>query len=308
MSLIALPAAAQSVEAGTIIENTARATYTTDDGAATVTSNTVELAVDELLDVTLTSLDGAPIGATPGSATLTFDLTNTGNGPEAFRLTANPSVAGNDFDTVVDFIAVDRNGNGVYDDGIDQILTGPETTQILAQDESLTVFVVVDVPNTVTDGQQSDVELRADAVTGTGTPGTVFAGQGVDGVDAVTGNTSAAATALGSLIAGITTVELVKSQSVADPFGGSTVVPGSTITYTITATVSGSGTVSDLAITDAFPAGTTYSPSTITLEGAPLTDTAGDDAGEVTASGIVVELGTLSGGTTQVTTFDVVVD
>ena len=145
----ALPAHAEGVDAGTIISNTAQATYDTAGGAETISSNTVELAVDELLDVTLTSLDGGPIGGAPGSATLTYELTNTSNGPEAFRLTADPAVAGNDFDTTVDSIAVDTNGNGIYDAGVDAILTGPETTDELAPDEAITIFVNVTVPGTV---------------------------------------------------------------------------------------------------------------------------------------------------------------
>ena len=304
----ASPAFAQSVDAGTIIQNTAQATYSTPDGPATITSNTVELAVDELLAVTLTSLDGGPIAATPGTETLTFELTNTGNGPEAFILTANPLIAGNDFDTTVDSIAVDTNGNGIYDPGVDQILTGPETTRLLDAGEAITVFVNVIVPNTVSDGEQSNIELTADAVTGTGAPGDTFPGQGEGGVDAVVGSGGATATASGSLLAGITTVELIKSQSVVDPFGGTTVVPGSVVTYTITANVSGSGSVDNFVVTDAFPAGTLYSAGSLTLGGAPLTDAAGDDAGETDASGITVDLGTVAAPSSQSITFQVEIE
>lgn len=305
---VALPAHAEGVGAGTVIENTAQATYDTLAGTETISSNTVELAVDELLDVTLTSLDGAQIAATPGSATLTYELTNTSNGPEAFRLTANPAVAGNDFDTTVDSIAVDTNGNGNYDAGVDAILTSPETTDELAPDEAITIFVNFTVPGTVNDGEQSDVQLLAEAVTGTGAPGDVIAGQGVNGVDAIVGSTGASATAIGSMIAGITTVDLIKSQSVANPFGGTSTVPGSIVTYTIVATVAGSGSVSNLVVTDAFPAGTTYAAGSLELDGASLTDATGDDAGEADATGISVDLGTVPGGTSQTVTFDVTVD
>lgn len=305
---LSLPAHAEGVGAGTVIANTAQASYDTASGPETISSNTVELAVDELLDVTLTSLDGAPIGASPGTATLAFELTNTGNGPETFRLTANPAVAGNDFDTTVDSIAIDTNGNGTYDAGVDAILTGPETTPELAPDETLTIFVNVTVPATAADSEQSDVQLLAEATTGTGAPGDLFAGLGANGVDAIVGSTGASATALGSLVAGITTVDLVKSQSVVDPFGGSGTVPGSIITYTIVATVSGSGAVNNLVVTDAFPAGTTYSANSITLDNTPLTDVDGDDAGAVIGSGVSIDLGTVAGGTNHSITFDVTVD
>lgn len=299
---------ADGVGAGTLIENTASATYDDGDGPVTIPSNTVTVRVDELLDVALTSLNSGPVAAEPGSAVLSFELTNTGNGPEAYSLTANPSVAGNDFDTTVDAIAVDTNGNGVYDPGVDQILSGPETTGVLAADEALTVFVIVTVPGGVTDGQQSDVDLLAEAVTGTGAPGTVFAGQGVDGGDAIVGANGASANALGSLLAGITSVDLIKSATVADPFGGTSAVPGSIVTYTITANVSGSGSVSDLVVTDTFPAGTSYAAGTLELDAGSLTDAADADAGEVSATGISVDLGTVAGGTSRSITFDVTID
>jgi len=259
--------------------------------------------------VTVTSLDSGPITVVPGEAILTYEVTNQGNGPEAYELTANPAVAGNDFDTAVVNIAVDTNGNGTYDPGVDEILTAPETTQVLEADEALTVFVIVTVPDGVTDTQASDVELIAEAVTGTGAPGTTFTGQGVDGGDAIVGTTGADDAAIGSLIAGITTVDLTKSVTVVDPFGGDSAVPGSVATFTIVAAVSGSGSVDDLIVTDVIPDGTTYSNETITLDGGVLTDASGDDAGEGSdASGISVDLGTVAAGTVQTITFDVTID
>lgn len=308
ISLFALPAHAAGVSAGSLIENTATATYDDGDGPRSVDSNTVVVTVDELIDVTVTSLDPGPIGTTPGQEILTFEVTNTGNGPEAYTLTANPSVAGNDFDTVIDGIAVDTNGNGVYDPGVDTLLTGPETTPVLAEDENITVFVITTVPASVADTDESDVELTAEAVTGTGAPGTTFAGEGVSGVDAIVGLTGADDSAIGSLIAGITLVDLVKAASIVDPFGGNSAVPGSTVTFTLTANVTGSGSVDDLIVTDAIPAGTSYLPGTLTLDGGNLTDASGDDAGEASSTEISVDLGTVAGGSSHAITFDVSID
>ena len=299
---------AGGVSAGTLIENTASASYESGSGTVTVPSNTVSVKVDELLDVTVTSLDSGPVTTAPGSEVLTFEITNTGNGPEAYTLTANPAVAGNDFDTTVDGIAVDTNGNGTYDPGVDAILTGPETTSELDADESLTVFVLVTVPSGVSDTDTSDVDLLAEAVTGTGAPGTVFAGQGTDSSDAIVGATGADANAAGSLVVSITDVDLTKSASVLDPFGGTGIVPGATITYTIVAEVTGSGSVTDLVVTDAAPDDTTYVAGTLTLDGAALTDASDTDEGEADASGISVDLGTVAGGTTHTVTFDVTID
>ena len=307
-ALITTPAHAGGVKAGTLIENTASATYDGGAGPVTIPSNTITVKVDELLDVTVTSRDSGPVSAAPGSAVLTFELTNTGNGPEAYTLTANPAVAGNDFDTTVNGIAVDTNGNGVYDPGVDQMLTGPATTAAIAADASLTVFVVVTIPGGVADGDQSDVSLLAEAVTGTGAPGTAFAGQGAGGGNAIVGSTGANATATGSLSVGITDVDLIKSASVRDPFGGTGIVPGATITYAIRAEVRGSGSVSDLVVTDAAPADTTYVAGSLKLDGATLTDAADADAGRFGTSGISVDLGTVSGGSSRTVTFQVTID
>ena len=239
---------------------------------------------------------------------LTFEITNTGNGPEAYTLTANPAVAGNDFDVTVDGIAVDTNGNGTYDPGVDTILSGPETTDPLAPDANLTVFVLVTVPSGATDTQQSDLDLLAEAVTGTGAPGTVFAGQGEGGTDAVVGTSGADDNQIGSLIVSVTTVDLVKSAVIVDPFGGTSNVPGAVITYTIRADVTGSGSVANLVVNDSFPAGTTYQTGTLALDASALTDAAGDDAGETSATGISVDLGTVAGGTSHSITFDVTID
>lgn len=306
---LSAPAFAAGVDAGTLIENTASATFEDGEGEKTVESNTVTLRVDELLDVTVTSLDSGPLPASPGQAVLTFEVTNQGNGPEAFSLSANPAVAGNDFDTVVTSIAVDTNGNGVYDDGVDTILTGPETTPELAADDTLSVFVIVEVPGGVADDDASDVELLAEAVTGTGAPGTTFAGAGADGGDAVVGATGADGQATGSLVVGITRVDLSKAVSLTDPFGGNSIVPGSTATYTLSAEVIGTGTLDNLVISDAIPTGTTYVAGSLALDGGALTDAAGDDAGEASdASGISVDIGTVNGGDTYEVTFNVTID
>ena len=53
------------------------------------------------------------------------------------------------------------------------------------------MLVVNDIPAGVVDGNRGFSRLTADARTGTGAPGTTFAGQGVGGTDAVVGTTGA---------------------------------------------------------------------------------------------------------------------
>lgn len=300
---------AEGVLAGTLIRNTAVASYDEGGVVRSVNSNTVTVRVDELLDVTLASLDPGPVPARPGEAVLTFELTNKGNGPEAFRLFANTAIAGNDFDTSFRAIAIDSNGNGLYDEGVDEVLASPQTTATLASDAALTVFVLVTVPDGVSNGQTSTVDLTAEAVTGSGTPGTAFAGAGVDGGDAIVGTTGAQAVARGSLNNTIASVALVKSVVLRDPFGGTSAVPGTIASFTIEANVSGSGSVANLVVTDSIPVGTTYVPGSLALDATPLTDIADSDEGVAAdPDGISVNLGSVAAGARHAITFNVVVD
>ncbi|MDP3905665.1 hypothetical protein [Novosphingobium sp.] len=307
LTLIVIPQAANAagVLAGTLIENTASATYSSGSASGSVSSNTVTVKVDELLDVAVAGLTTTPVTAGSTSIVLEYSITNTGNGGEAFNVTVDPAVAGNGFDSVVQTIAYDSNGNGVYDAGVDTVITNGAATSSIAADGSLKVFVIVTLPTGATDASTSQVRLTADAVTGTGAPGTVFTGQGEGGGDAVVGASGASDNATDEMIASLATVALAKTAAIVDPFGGSQPVPGAVITYTLVATVSGSGQAEGLHVTDIIPAGTTYQVTTLKLDGAGLTDGADADAGVASASGIDVDLGTVAGGTTKTVTFDV---
>ncbi len=291
---------ATGTAAGTVIVNTASATFTSGSTTSTVQSNTVSVKVAELLNVAVTSLNSAPVVAGTGTATLTYQVTNSGNGSEPFNLNANPAVPGNGFNGTIQTVAIDTNGDGVYDAG-DTVVTNGAAGPSMAPDTSLKIFVVVNVPGTATDGQTSTVKLNATSVIGSGPAGTVFAGKGAGGVDAVVGATTATAAAPGQITISQATVALTKTASIVDPFGGSTPLPGAVVTYTLVSHTTGSGTANGVTIADNFPAGTTYEPGTMTLAGSALTDASDADAGTVTATGISVALGNVAGGTADKT-------
>lgn len=295
---------AGGVAAGSLIENTASATYTANSTNQSVDSNTVVLKVDEVLDVATASQESGPVSATT-TAALRYKITNTGNGPESFTLTANPAVGGNAFNATVTGLAIDVNNNGVYDAGVDTDLTNGANSASLASDASLNLLVLVSIPGSAAPNATSKVELTATSTTGTGTPGTLFAGAGLAGGDAVVGLSTAVQAAQATLTVNKVLVALTKTAVVADPFGGSRSVPTATITYRIVADVTGTGSVTGLNVTDAIPAGTTYQPGTLTLEGAALTDGADADAGTVSAAGIAVQLGTVAAGAQRTVTFKV---
>jgi uncharacterized repeat protein (TIGR01451 family) len=306
--LVGMPAAANPVPAGTVIESTAEATYEEGGIARTVNSNRVQVRVNELLGVAAASLDAGPVSVGSGAQVLSFLVSNTGNGPENLALEVVTAVPGNGFDSTLDSVAIDSNDNGVYDPGVDAVLPAPLTTDMIPAGGARRVFVIVLVPGGISDGAQSAVNLIARTATGTGGPGTTFSGAGENGVDAVVGPGGGQASATGEMVGSVSTVTLVKSATVSDPFGGSSPVPGATITYAIELAVTGSAAIDGLTVTDAIPTGTQYVANTLTLESAPLTDAAGDDAGEASDAGISVTLGTVPGRASRTITFDVLIE
>lgn len=299
--------------AGTDIVNVAQASFDAPGGGPPVIidSNIVTIKVDELLDVAVVSSDPGDVVTSPGltAQVLTYQVTNTGNGSEAFTLSADTAKPGDEFDTTFEQIILDTNGNGVYDPGVDTVYTPGTNDPVLAPDESVTVFILSTIPASVNDADRAEIELSAVATTGSGTPGDVFAGQGDGGGDAVVGSTGADDEASGFFAIQSAEVTLVKSATITDPFGGTEAVPGAVIVYQLVATTIGTGNLVNLAITDDIPADTTYTAESITLEGAPLGDAPGDgDAGSFDGSEIAVSLGTVPGGQTRTVTFQVTID
>lgn len=307
----ASPAHAAGTPAGTSITNVATATYELPGGGETsVDSNVVTLKVDELLDVSVAWADPADVATSAGlgGQVLKFIVTNAGNGAESFTLGTLANGGGDDFDPSVTGIVLDTNGNGAYDAGIDTAYTSGGNDPQLDPDQSIAVFVLSSIPAGAADGHRGRIDLTAVARTGSGAPGTSFAGLGQGGGDAVVGATGADAEDDGYYRVAQATVAFVKSATVADPFGGTAPAPGATITYTLAATVSGSGSLANLRVSDSVPAGTSYKAGSLTLEGGPLTDAADADSGSFTGTGIAVGLGTVAAGTTRTVTFQVKID
>ena len=313
LALAPSPARAAGTVAGTDIVNMAQATYETPGSSTPVTieSNSVTIKVDELLDVTVVSGDPGDVSVGKGwtAQVLTYQLTNSGNGSEAFTLSADTARPGDEFDTTFEMVILDSNDNGVYDPGVDTIYTPGANDPLLAPDESVRLFVLSAIPDSVGDAARAEIELAAVANSGSGTPGTLFAGKGDGGGDAVVGSTGARSAASGFFKVQASDVTLVKSATVSDPFGGTEPVPGAVILYQLVATTTGTGDLANLAIHDDIPANTTYRKESITLDGKPLSDAASDDdGGSFGDRSIAVALGTVPGGQTRTITFQVTID
>jgi uncharacterized repeat protein (TIGR01451 family) len=305
--VLPVSALAAGTAANSPITNTAQATFLDPDGQPqTVNSNTVTLRVDEVLDVTVVSNDAGNVSvfSPDDDDPLSFTVSNPGNGSEAYALSANPGLGGDQYDPTDTRIYLD-DGDGIFELGQDTLHSPGVNDPVLAADESLVVFVSNDTPAGLSTGNTGSVQLTATAVTGSGAPGTTFAGQGTGGVDAVVGATTATADDQGTYAVSQVQATLVKSQSVAGP-----PIPGAVITYTLTFTLAGSGTITVAQIVDPIPANATYVPDSMHLDGnaVPLSDIADADEGEFNGSEVVVNLGSLTAPVSHTVEFQVQID
>jgi uncharacterized repeat protein (TIGR01451 family) len=193
---------------------------------------------------------------------------------------------------------LDTSGNNAYDPGVDTLYVPGVNDPALAPDAWTTVFVLNNIPGSGLNlGDTGNTRLTAASRTGTGAPGTLFAGMGDGGVDALAGSTGGTAFVVGTYVVPATTVILTKSASILDPQGGTLPMTNAVVRYSIAVTVSGAGTASSVVITDPVPANTTYVGGTLLLNGAALTDAADADAGDVgatTPGTVTVRLGDLT--------------
>ncbi len=277
---------AAGTAAGTSIQSAAQITYTIGGASQTVTSNTVNVVVVEILDVVVTVAGISPVSPGDTQQELLFTVTNTGNGTETFNLAAlSAGIAGDQFDPTLaaNPIYFDTDNSNDLSAG-DTIYTPGTNDPVLPADASVRVILVNDIPATAGDGQRGRSQLTATARTGSGVPGTLFAGQGDGGLDAMAGTTGASAVQFGEYVVAGLQLAAVKSQAIVDQFGGSRPVPGARINYQVVVTTAGSGTAAGAAFSDAIPANTTYVAGTLRLNSNPLSDDADSDAGELVST------------------------
>ena len=293
------PAFAVGSPAGTVINNTAEVTYSVGTVNATATSNMVSVTVAEILDVVVTAqTPSVAVDAGETQREVLYRVTNTGNGTETFLLTMTSVIAGDQFDPVPATPAIyfDTDGSGDLSPGDTPYVAG-SNDPVLGDDEFVNVLVVNDIPAGVTDTQIGRTRLTAASRTGTGTPGTLFGGDGDGGVDALAGTTGADAEATSEYLVTDVTLSINQTQAVLNQFGGATPIPGARVTYTFVIDVTGAGSAANAAFTNDIPANTTYVAGSLQYNGATLTDAADTDAGEFSTAvpaRVRVALGTLT--------------
>ena len=255
---------ATGTTAGTSVSNTATVNYNVGGVAqAPVTSAPTSFVVDNKIDLTVTEVGGAATTVVPGqtAAVLTYLVSNTGNSPEGYQLSAS-NLGGTVLFTRTDnadfagySVFVDSNANGVYNAGVD----AAANIDSLAKDASVAVFVVVNIPNGATNAQVVNVRLQARAAV-PGTAGatleTQTAGADTVGVDIVFADAGrdATETADDQYFVASAALAISKTSSViSDPFNGATnpkAIPGATVEYVVTIANTGAATAGGISVSD----------------------------------------------------------
>jgi len=268
--------------AGTIIENQAEVTYEDANGnqKAAVYSNVVTITVKQVAGLELSPTTGS--SNTPDDTDIYYDLTvtNTGNGTDSY------TIAGSDLP--VDWsstIFKDENGNGVYDDGIDTVVSN---TGNLVYGSSIDLVIMVSVPAGAED--QSSEALNV-AVT--------------SDYDNSVSSTATFTTTITEAV-----IHLNKTSSPSEP------LPGDEVTYTVTITNEGTGQAKNLLLVDQIPTGVSYVSGSMELTDpaetiTDLTDVDDADEGDyniTNPSAITLAIATLDGGKEYEFSFKVLVD
>ena len=225
-----------SAAAGTLINNQATANYQDAVGAAkSASSNMVQAAVGQVAGFNLVA-NGSRV-AGPG-ATLYFPqtLTNTGNGPDTFTLSATALAGG----FALSGVAVYADANG---DGIPDTLTPITATPQLAVGAAFHFVIGARVPPTASVGAMDT--LRVDAVSQ------------FDATQSTAGNPPATPPVIDTVtVSGGAVINATKDFSSATG-------PSPSGPYTVTLRYSNSSTVaaSSVTLADRLPAGLAYVPA-----------------------------------------------
>lgn len=329
---------AASTAAGTLISNTATVSFSLSGAPQPpAVSNTWSFIVDEkIYPVMQCGATTTAVNSPSLNDALPFTLTNSGNGPESFRLSrlnvlataaAQPPqytpINSIQYDPLNGFsgaIFIESSA-GVGGSGAGAGFQAPGTLNAdtlyipgandptLLKDEQKTIYVLSDTPN-VANGSIGSVALTATALTvgasgAVAVPvGTVLKGKGQALLGNAAGNAvvfvmnSQAVATCSYTSMGLAFAMVKTVQSVIDPQGGALLMPGSIVTYQIVLTLSGVGTATAMTVSDPLPANTRYLPNSMTLRGVAVTDSAldADGASFIPAAGVLPDTVSISLG------------
>jgi len=319
-SLFTLQSHGAGTSAGTTISNTASVSYEVGGSTITDDSEPAVITVQELINVTIVSQDSGNVSVSSPEtgAELKFQVTNTGNGDEAFIIN-QVNIGGDEFDVTLSTIYLD-DGDGVYEPGTDDATYDNSTPSTIAPDDSITIWVTSNIPDARNNNDTSEVQVSALSKTfsddGQANPnaGDVVTDGGDSTTDAVYG--TGAANADDTAIFVVSAIQVVITKVISgidDQLGGSQPVPGAEVGYSLTVTVTGTGDATSVTASDPLPVELALKAGiagTITVNGVDLTAVSGDDSASYDANTrtITVDLGTITAGSADsVITFTTVI-
>lgn len=322
-------AMAAGTASSTSIANTAVVDYQISGfGQPTVTSNSTSFLVDNRVDLTVTNVSGDNVIPSETDQPLTFTVTNDGNASQGYSLAATN--AGGDFNMGNIRIYIEEGTTPGFQIGQDTLyVAAANAFDLVADATSVNVYVVADTPGTPTNGQTSDLDLRATTLNvGTAVVTTATAGADTPAaVDVVLGDAAGSVagdvvedgthSAVGTYTVAVTPLTLVKSSAIiSDPFNllvNPKRIPGATIRYTLVVANPGGTGATNVVVVDAMPANTTYVAASMTVGAAAQTDADDSPTDEsnfnvTNADAITVNIGALGAGANETITFDVTID
>lgn len=278
------PAHAEGTAAGSTITNNVTVNYQVGGFSQTAETASDTFTVDRKVNLVVAEVGTTTTQVSPGelAAVTTFEVTNLSNAPLDFALAAAQQSGGAGAHSNTDSFDVDNVRIYVETDGVAGFSAGDTLVSYvdeLAADDSATVYVVSDIPVSLTTGSVAAVTLTATGreagtagsqgaalseTAGANTAGidTVFA----DGAGVTDGSRDAAYSAMDDytvLAAAITALKT--SRVVSDPFNLTTdpkAIPGATIEYCIAVSnAAGGADATGVTISDVLPATVTFDSS-----------------------------------------------
>lgn len=333
--LLVKQAHAIGTASGTPVINTATAIYAIGATTGLTLTAATTLVVDNKVNVIVNQNADAQV--TPGSTNqaLLFVVRNDGNTTQRYALSAT-----NGAGSAMNNVRIYRDNGAVPHvwDTTDALYMDASTFGDVAADGILNILIVADTPEGATDGQTPGYNLVASTVNaGTITVTTQTEGANTAMVDVVFTDIAGSAVGDGARngmhsAAGkytVNAIALIVGKTVfvfSDPSHGvingtppiyadCTICPKAmktaTLRYTITVTITGSGSAVGVVIADPIPANTTYIAGTLKLNGTAQSDAKDGDAGDVggTIPGtVIVNLGNLTiASAVQTIVFDVTI-
>lgn len=313
--------------AGTLITNIAVVNYTIAGSYQTpMSSLAAQLLVDEIIQPVLScqSLPSVAVNSPSINDALTFLLTNSGNGAEAFSLqrsngplplpagnyTPVNSVAYDPLNTPTGAIFLESNNVAGFQAGADLAYIPGVNDPVIPAGKGQIIYVLSDTTN-VAANALGEVLLTATSRTA-GAAGAAVAtrllgvgdnlGNGASNAVVATPRAQAAATCR-YIASGLGFVMNKRVLSVADPLGGVLLMPGATVTYQITVNLAGVGAATGLVVSDPIPANLTYVPGSIVVGGAAMTDAIDADSAQFATNTVTVSLGNVAAPASVVITF-----